>query len=123
MRKNCQACESTAIKLLLDLGLQPVQNRFASSPHSDDYYHPLILGQCQNCSLIQLIDPAPVSEIIPRVDWLKYNEPEDHLDELADIVCDLKDLPEKPVAFGITYKDDSFLKRLEKKSFGRTCAV
>jgi len=123
MKKICQACETTAVKILLDLGLQPVQNRYASKPHSEDYYHPLTIGQCQNCSLIQLIDPVPVSEIIPRVDWLKYNEPEEHLDELSDIVCALKDLPEKPVACGITYKDDSLLKRLDERSFGGTWRI
>jgi SAM-dependent methyltransferase len=121
--KNCQACESSAIKIVLDLGPQPVQNRFPSKPHSEDYYHPLTLGQCQNCSLIQLIDPVPASEMIPRVDWLKYNEPENHLDDLAGIVCDLKDLPENPVALGITYKDDSLLKQLKEKAFRRTCRI
>ena len=123
MKKCCQACEATAVKILLDLGLQPVQNRFATSPHSEDYYNPLTLGQCQNCSLIQLTNPVPTSEIIPRVDWLKYNEREEHLDEVSDIVCALKGLPEKPVACGITYKDDSLLKRLDERSFGRTWRI
>ncbi|MDC1418089.1 methyltransferase domain-containing protein [Candidatus Thioglobus sp.] len=123
MSKSCQSCESSEIKLLLDLGLQPVQNRFASEPHSHDYYHPLNLGQCQNCSLIQLIDPVPVIEMIPKVDWLKYNEPEDHLEDLAGIICDLKDLPENPVALGITYKDDSLLNQLKEKAFRRTSRI
>jgi len=123
MNKCCNACDESAVKLLLDFGLQPVQNRFAISPHSDDYYNPLTLGQCQNCSLIQLTEPVPVNEIIPRVDWLKYNEPEDHLDEVSDIVCSLKGLPENPVACGITYKDDSLLKRLDERSFGRTWRI
>jgi hypothetical protein len=123
MNKCCHACEESAVKILLDFGLQPVQNRFAISPNSDDYYNPLTLGQCQNCSLIQLTEPVPISEIIPRVDWLKYNEPEDHLDELSDIVCSLKGLPENPVACGITYKDDSLLKRLDERSFGRTWRI
>tara|TARA_B110000008_G_C16970350_1_gene563682 strand:- start:1390 stop:2625 length:1236 start_codon:yes stop_codon:yes gene_type:complete len=123
MNKSCKGCEANAIKILLDFGLQPVQNRFASSPHSDDYYNALILGQCQNCSLIQLINPVPSSEIIPRVDWLKYNEPEDHLDELSEIICALKGLPENPVACGITYKDDSLLKRLDERLFRKTWRI
>ena len=123
MKKICQACGITEVKMLLDLGLQPVQNRFARKPHSEDYFHPLTLGQCQNCSLIQLIDLVPASEIIPKVNWLKYNEPEEHLDELSDIICALSDLPEKPVACGITYKDDSLLKRLNERSFGRTWRI
>ena len=123
MRKNCQACESSKIKLLLDFGLQPLQNRYTSKPHSDDYHHPLTLGQCQNCSLIQNVNPVPVNEIIPRVDWLKYTEPEDHLDDLADIICKLEGLPDNPLALGITYKDDSLLKRLEELSFEKTLRI
>jgi hypothetical protein len=111
------------VEILLDLGFQPLCNRFKSNPHDQDYYHPLVLAQCQNCSLIQLIDPVPASEIIPRVEWLRYNEPEGHLDDLADIVCSLENLPEKPVACGITYKDDSLLKRLKERSFERVWRI
>ena len=123
MNNNCHLCRGNSVKVMLDFGLHPLSNRFSSQPHDDDYYHSLNIGQCQDCSLIQLIDPVPASEIIPRVDWLKYNEPEEHLDELSDIVCALNALPEKPVACGITYKDDSLLKRLDERSFGRTWRI
>lgn len=119
MKNSCQICRSKQVKILLDFGLQPLCNRFSSSPKTDDYYNALILGQCDNCGLIQLTETVPTSEIIPRIDWLKYSEPEAHLDNLAKIVCDLEGLPESPVAFGITYKDDSFLRRLNEKSFER----
>ena len=105
------------------MGPQPIQNRFPSKPHLEDYYHPLILGQCQNCGLAQLIDPVPASEMIPKVEWLKYNEPEDHLDDLANIVNQLEGLSDNPVALGITYKDDSLLNRLKDKSFSRTLLI
>ncbi len=123
MNNNCQVCSGSSVKKLLDFGPQPLCNRFSIAPHEDDYYHPLILGQCQDCSLIQLMDPIPASEIIPRVDWLRYAEPERHLDNLADIVSSLDSLPEKPVACGVTYKDDSLLKRLEERSFEKTWRI
>ena len=119
MNKNCQVCGENTVKVLIDFGLQPLCNRFSSTPYVDDYFHPLILGQCQSCSLIQLMDLIPVKEIIPKVEWLRYKEPEDHLDSLSDIVSNLKGLPEKPVACGITYKDDSFLMRLKDRAFAK----
>ena len=119
MKKTCQGCRENTVMVLIDFGSQPVCNRFSNTPYVDDYFHPLILGQCQNCSLIQLMDLIPVEEIIPRVDWLKYKEPEGHLNSLSDIVSNLKDLPEKPIACGITYKDDSLLKRLKERAFER----
>jgi len=123
VNKYCQVCGGNTVKVILDFGLQPLSNRFSSNPHNDDYYHPLVLAQCQNCSLIQLIDPVPASEIIPRVEWLRYNEPEGHLDDIADIVCNMENLPDKPVACGITYKDDSLLKRLDERLFQKTWRI
>jgi SAM-dependent methyltransferase len=73
--------------------------------------------------LAQLIDPVPASEMIPKVDWLKYNEPEDHLDDLADIVNQLESLSENPTALGITYKDSSLLNQLKDKSFSKTFLI
>jgi len=108
---------------VLDLGPQPLCNRFKTDPNEHEFYHPLILGQCQNCGLIQLPNPVPPEEIIPRVEWLNYNEPEGHLDDLAEILCNLEDLPEKPVACGITYKDDSLLKRIKGKKFDKTFCI
>ena len=120
---RCQICSSVQLSVVLDLGPQPLCNRFKTDPNEHEFYHPLILGQCQNCGLIQLPNPVPPEEIIPRVEWLKYNEPEGHLDDLTEILCNLAGLPEKPVACGITYKDDSLLKRLKGKKFDKTFRI
>ena len=120
---KCQICCAEQVRVLLDFGSQPLSNRFKADPHDDEFRHPLILGQCQSCGLIQLTNPVPPEEIVPRVEWLKYNEPEGHLDDLAEVLCSLHDLPEKPVACGITYKDDSLLKRLAEKGFEKTWRI
>ena len=117
MNKNCQVCDSNNVNLLIDYGLQPITNRYGVKPYEDDYYNSLNIGQCQYCGLIQLITPVPASEIIPRVDWLRYTEEEEHLDSIAKIICSLDNLPENPSVCGITYKDDSLLKRLEERKF------
>ena len=115
--ENCQICRADQVKVLLDFGPQPLCNRFKKEANEEEFRHPLVLGQCQSCGLIQLTDPVPAEEIIPRVEWLKYNEPEGHLDDLADVLCNIEGLPEKPVACGITYKDDSLLRRLSERGF------
>jgi len=120
---KCQICSTEQLSVLLDLGPQPLCNRFKADPREEEFRHPLILGQCQSCGLIQLTDPVPTDEIIPRVEWLKYNEPEEHLDDMADVLCSLENLPDKPVASGITYKDDSLLKRLKEKKFDKTFRI
>ena len=121
--ERCQVCRAEQVKVLVDFGPQPLCNRFKTVPHEEDFRHPLILGQCQRCGLIQLTYPVPAEEIIPRVEWLKYNEPEGHLDHLADVLCSLEGFPEKPVACGITYKDDSLLRRLSENGFEKTWRI
>ena len=81
---SCLYCEQT-VGRVLDLGPQPVSNRFLR-PEEDpekQYRHPLILGRCEGCSLLQLIDPMPAREVVPRFDWIQYNEPEGHLDTVC----------------------------------------
>ena len=120
---KCQICCAEQVRVLLDFGPQPLSNRFKADPHDEEFRHHLILGQCQSCGLIQLTDPVPPEEVVPRVEWLKYNEPEGHLDDLADVLRCLEGLPEKPVACGITYKDDSLLRRLTERGFEKTWRV
>jgi len=109
--------------VLIDFGSQPLCNQFKTRLQEEDFRHPLILGECKNCGLIQLTNPVAAKEIIPRVEWLKYNEPEGHLDDLAEVLCGFEGFSEKPVACGITYKDDSLLRRLSEKGFEKTWRI
>ena len=114
---ECRVCNKDNINVLIDCGSQPLCNRFVVDPKAKEYRHPLVMGQCESCGLIQLIQPVPAEEITPRFEWLKYNEPEGHLDHLADVICSLPGIARNPVACGVTYKDDTLLKRLENRKF------
>lgn len=96
----------------MDFGPQPVCNRFRERPSDDEYLHPMKLASCEACGLVQLANPVPASELRPRVDWITYNEPEGHLDELAQTLRDLPGLNPDSTVCGISFKDDSTLARL-----------
>jgi hypothetical protein len=117
MISSCRLCKTGTINNLLDLGMQPICNRFLSDPSEEEYMHPLIIGQCNACGLIQIIDPIPVNELLPRYDWITYNEPEEHLDELADIISHLPGLTRESAICGVSFKDDSALMRLKELGF------
>jgi len=119
----CQVCKEISVKVLLDCGRQPLCNRFTVNPDSDDYRHSLVLGQCETCGLIQLSQPVPTVEITPRFDWLKYNEPEQHLDNLSEIICNLPGITDQSTACGISYKDDTILRRLNGSRFSTTWRI
>ena len=79
---NCRLCAAPLAGLALRLGDLPPCNRFQPSPAPVET-HPLTLVACESCGFVQLDEPMPPALIVPRVPWLRYNEPEGHLDDLA----------------------------------------
>ena len=112
--KLCQLCNTASVTTLLDFGPQPVCNRFPQSREEPEMLFPMLLEQCQACGLLQTTEPVPATELRPRVDWITYNEPEGHLDSLANA---LAQLPGVRSFGGVTFKDDSLLRRLKEKGF------
>ena len=105
------------MKPLINAGLQPISNRFLCTPKDCENLYPLTLGQCQKSGLIKLLTPFPNHELIPRFDWITYQEPEDHLDFLVDILCDLDFISECPKIGGVSFKDDTTLHRFAHRHF------
>jgi hypothetical protein len=108
---SCRVCCGAIDPEQLVLGHQSLCNRFLANPDEYEHTHPLHVGVCSTCSLIQLIEPVPVHEIAPRFPWIKYNEPEDHLDHLTKLVLKMTRTRQSRVVAGVSYKDDSTLER------------
>lgn len=119
----CHLCAADKVTRFLDCRMQPVCNRFLASPTEDEFKHPMIMGQCEACGLVQIINPVPARELLPQYDWITYNEPEGHLDELAEIVGNLPGLTRESAICGISFKDDSTLRRLKQRGFERTWRI
>jgi len=120
---KCHLCSGGAVSELLDLGLQPICNRFLTNPSDDEFLYPMVMGFCSDCGMAQIINPVPAEELAPQVDWISYNEPEAHLDNLAQIIRDLPGISDDSVVCGISFKDDSLLTRLEGLGVQRTWRV
>ena len=119
----CRLCRQPAVEDLLDFGPQPISNRYLTKSGEPEYRHRLALGVCRRCGLVQLTDPAPAAELAPRVDWITYNEPEGHLESLADIIARLPGLTPDSVFVGVTGKDESTLRRLQARGFSQTWRI
>lgn len=114
---HCQACQSD-LEILLDLGVQPLCNRLPCNSEEEEVRHALILAQCSNCGLVQLADFAPASLLKPP-SLVSYNEPEGHLDRLLGEIVALPGVTNSSRVVGLTYKDRSFLQRLQERGFER----
>ncbi len=117
---TCHFCHSSNVAQLLDLGQQPISNRFLKNQDESEKTYPLVMNQCRECGLIQVNEPVPASELRPPYDWITYSEPERHLDSLVEIIRDLPGIRPDSTFCGITFKDDSTLARLQKLGFSKT---
>lgn len=118
--KTCISCSTSEVETILNLGLQPPSNRFLQSPDELQERHTLVLGQCKFCAHLQLIDPMPLEMVRTRFDWLVYNEPEGHLDQVVEEFRGLPGIGPHSLIFGLTYKDDSTMERLNRFGYKRT---
>ena len=116
----CLCCGAAAVEVLVDFGPQPPSNRFVRHSDPDGDAHPLVIGQCNACGLIQLVNPMPHGMVKSRFEWLTYNEPEGHLDKLVGNLTELDGVSKGSKIFGLTYKDDSTLGRFNRFGYDRT---
>jgi len=114
---SCLGCGSKRVELGVDFGKQPPCNRFVDTKETESIYedHSLIIGQCIDCGLVQLLDYMPASMVRSHYKWLSYNEPEGHLDETVHNLT--KYLDKKSRIVGMTYKDDSTLSRFQNLGY------
>ena len=108
----CRGCRMPNVEPVLDLGPQPPSNLFLGNPAQPYPTHPLRFGVCTSCGLAQLITPMPESMVRCTHDWLRYEEPEQHLDDLAAYLHSTLG-KQKIRAGGVSYKDTTLLDRLE----------
>jgi len=111
-------------ELLVDFGAQPVSNRFLAADNpSEAPRFPLQLRLCSDTGLVHLGNPFPVEELRPRYDWLTCFEPEAHLDGLVETLIGLPGITPTSVFGAYSFKDDSTLRRLENRGYGRTWRI
>lgn len=114
---SCYLCRAEAVAYLVDFGRQPICNRYLTSAEVEEYTYPLVLRQCTTCGLVQVSDPVPDDELTPPYDWIVYNEPERHLNQLADVISNLPGLTKDAVICGISFLDEPLLNRLAERGF------
>ena len=71
-------------KSILNLGNQPVSNRFKRKIDQKTLSVKLKLIQEIETGLIRLKKPTNPKYLMPKVNWITYNEPEEHLDLIVD---------------------------------------
>ncbi len=110
---HCRLCGGRLHGGSLSLKQIPVCNRFTASKEPAER-HDLRLDQCARCQLIQLCEALPVDAVTPRLPWIKYREPEAHLDSVVDRLLSGQ-CPKAGSSFGVGPFDQALLHRLEHR--------
>jgi hypothetical protein len=112
---------SGAGQLLIDLGEQPVSNRFLNiGKKSEAPCFPLQLRIDKSTGLVFQGNPFPIDELKPHYEWLTCFEPEMHLDDMVSKMIGLPGVTKNTVFGGYSFKDDSTLRRLENLGYKNT---
>jgi hypothetical protein len=114
---ECFICQSVEVKELLNLGEQPICNRFVTSAHEEDMRFPLALGQCAACGHVQLTSYPPAAALRPRYDWITYNEPQSHVGELVGAIEDLAGITRNSALCVVAFGNDLTGEHLNHRGF------
>jgi hypothetical protein len=122
---SCTVCSVGLPTPQIYFGKQPPSNRFMPDSASATQLesHALSLSTCTHCGTVQLFDRMPMEAFRPRFDWLVYNEPEGHLDDVAKHLAKLPGISASSRFMGITYKDQSTLTRMVNMGFVDTVCL
>lgn len=117
--KLCAVCQQPGCREIIDFGELPICHHFLQGTEVEDR-HPAALGQCECCGLVQMMNPIPPPKLVPRFDWITYNEPEGHLDAMVDVLQALPGITPASHLAGLSFNDDSTLRRFRERGFRNT---
>ena len=69
--------------MILDLGQQPVSNKYLKKIDEKIRYFDFKIIQNTETGLIKIEKPYPITALKPKFDWITYNEPEKHLNSMV----------------------------------------
>lgn len=123
---ECYLCR-TVVAELADFGKLPICNRYVAEEQSlaktEAQEFPFVLRQCPSCGLVQINNPVPADELTSPYEWLIYNEPERHLDQLAQLIADLPGVTAQSPICGVSFLDEPLLRRMTRLGFSQTSLV
>src|ERR1051325_3922052 len=109
---QCRLCGDHDLRLLVDLGRQPIAHRLLDKPEAE-FRHPLKLHLCPACGLGQICDP-----IDPEILYRSYNycfsawKPEPHRERELELICAHK---RNAKVFEVGCNDGLFLEQLKAR--------
>lgn len=128
MSKRCQVCGSRSCLQILDLGKQPICNKFISSKteFGSERLYPLDLVFCRKCKLVQLSYVPPAREVFAKnFNYLSGTDPDRvaYFGELAKHIIHKFDLKADDFVLDIGSNDGSLLKQFKNNGVNAVLGI
>ena len=118
----CKACSKKSTKFLMSFNKSPISHHFKEYKKKNP--KPKIINikfyQCQKCGLLQLSKTFRSDFLKSKDIIINQKEPEDHLDRIVKKILELPGIKKNVKIVGLSYKDESVLKRFNKLGFLNT---
>lgn len=111
---KCNICKNKNIRILNYFGLIPRSHDFKKISTKKKKYK-FILNQCSSCSVIQLKKTGNNKSFVPKLKWIKNNEPDEHLNELISYLE--KKLEEEKRVLLVSSFDKKIYESLKYKNY------
>jgi SAM-dependent methyltransferase len=122
MTDHCHFC-SSKLGNYIDFGNLVICNRFLRSPRDPEETFNFTIAQCEGCGLIQVPHPAPSEAIRSRYSWIKYNEPQGHLEAMVARLVQLPGITTDSSIGAIVFGEDESLNWFHRQGFTKTWRV
>lgn len=118
----CKACGKKSIKFLMSFDKNPISHHFKEYKKKklQEKLINIKFYQCQKCGLLQLSKTFRTEFLKSKNIIIRQKEPEDHLDRIVKRISELPGIEKNVKIVGLSYKDLSVLKRLNKIGFLQT---
>jgi len=106
-----------------DLGEHPVYHHFLKSIDQVGTQHPLVLSQDQTSGMIQIRNPFPIDELIPKFSWLTETEAKDYMGPWVEKIKGLPGITSESKIVGLTQRDAPMVRLLEEQGFTNVSCI
>lgn len=109
---TCHLCENNNLIPLINFGKHPIAHHFLSTADETEYSHQVNLSFCNDCGLIQLVDPIPPEHFYTNYNWLSSWKIQSHMRGVIDYVKTLPGFNKDSKILEVGCNDGSFLEAL-----------
>ena len=113
---RCKSCGLDGLVEYISFGQNPISTNYRPVASNTLTTYTLSIAVCDRCDLAQLHDHIPEAKLVDPPTWIRYNEPELHLDAVVSELILLIGNNSTRVR-GLSYKDLSTIERLERRGY------